>query len=156
MADRKIIPALYNLAAGEISKWTVLIVDDEQDNLTIANKVLSFGGAKVYTARNGLEGLKVLEEVVPSFILLDLSMPEMNGWDMLKAIKADPKTEHVPVIALTAHAMMGDRQKVMDAGFDGYIAKPFRLSTFTSEILRCFRELAHASEQPQQGAKRLG
>jgi CheY-like chemotaxis protein len=156
MADRKIIPSLYNLAAGEISKWTVLIVDDEPDNLTIANKVLSFGGAKVYTARNGVEGLKVLEEVVPSFILLDLSMPEMDGWEMLKAIKANIKTEHVPVIALTAHAMMGDREKVMNAGFDGYIAKPFRLSTFTSEILRCFRELAHASEQPQVGAKRLG
>jgi CheY-like chemotaxis protein len=155
MADKKIIPALYNLAAGEISKWTVLIVDDEQDNLTIAEKVLSFGGAKVYTARNGLEGMKILEEVTPSFILLDLSMPEMNGWDMLKAIKSDLKTEQIPVIALTAHAMMGDRQKVMDAGFDGYIAKPFRLSTFTSEILRCFRELAHASE-PHEGAKRLG
>jgi CheY-like chemotaxis protein len=155
MADKKIIPALYNLAAGEISKWSVLIVDDEQDNLTIAQKVLSFGGAKVHTARNGVEGMKILEEVLPSFILLDLSMPEMNGWDMLKAIKADLKYEHIPVIALTAHAMMGDRQKVMDAGFDGYIAKPFRLSTFTSEILRCFRELAHASE-PNQGAKRLG
>ena len=155
MADKKIIPALYNLAAGEISKWTVLIVDDEQDNLTIAEKVLSFGGAKVYTARNGVEGMKILEDITPSFILLDLSMPEMNGWDMLKAIKSDLKTEQIPVIALTAHAMMGDRQKVMDAGFDGYIAKPFRLSTFTSEILRCFRELAHASE-PREGAKRLG
>jgi two-component system alkaline phosphatase synthesis response regulator PhoP len=155
MADRKIIPALYNLAAGEISKWTVLIVDDEPDNLVIAEKVLSFSGAKVYTARNGRDGMKILEEVTPSFILLDLSMPELNGWDMLTMIKADLKTEHIPVIALTAHAMMGDRQKVMEAGFDGYIAKPFRLSTFTSEILRCFRELAHASE-PREGAKRLG
>jgi CheY-like chemotaxis protein len=155
MADRKIIPALYNLAAGEISKWTVLIVDDEPDNLVIAAKVLTFGGAKVHTARNGVEGLKVLETVTPSFILLDLSMPEMNGWDMLKSIKADLTMEHIPVIALTAHAMLGDRQRVMEAGFDGYIAKPFRLSTFTSEILRCFRELAHASG-PREGTKRLG
>jgi CheY-like chemotaxis protein len=155
MADRNIIPALYNLAAGEISKWTVLIVDDEPDNLVIAEKVLSFGGAKVYTARNGVEGLKVLETVSPSFILLDLSMPEMSGWDMLKKVKADLTKIHIPVIALTAHAMLGDRQRVMEAGFDGYIAKPFRLSTFTSEILRCFRELAHASE-PREGTKRLG
>lgn len=157
MADQKIIPALYNLAAGEISKWTVLIVDDEQDNLTIATKVLTFGGAQVHTAKNGIEGLKVMETVTPSFILLDLSMPEMDGWEMLKRIKADEKRNHIPIIALTAHAMLGDRQRVMDAGFDGYIAKPFRLSTFTSEILRCFRELAHThNNASQEGNKRLG
>jgi CheY-like chemotaxis protein len=147
MANQKIIPSLYNLAAGEISKWTVLIVDDEPDNLVIAEKVLKFGGATVHTARNGQEGMEVVEKATLSFILLDLSMPVMDGWDMIKQVKANPATQHLPVIALTAHAMSGDRERVMQAGFDGYIAKPFRLSTFMSEILRCFRELAKQSHE---------
>jgi two-component system cell cycle response regulator DivK len=145
MTSRKILPEILNLALGEVSGWTVLIVDDEPDNLAVASKVLTFGGARVYTAPNGVEGLKVLEEIIPSFILLDLSMPEMDGWDMFKHIRANPNTQQIPIIALTAHAMAGDRERVMEAGFDGYIAKPFRLSTFMAEILRCFRELAQAS-----------
>jgi CheY-like chemotaxis protein len=146
VTNRKILPEIINLAKGEVSGWTVLVVDDEPDNLMIATKVLSFGGAQVHTAPNGAEGLKLLETLNPSFILLDLSMPVMDGWEMFKATRANIHTEQIPVIALTAHAMAGDREKVMQAGFDGYIAKPFRLSTFMSEILRCFRELAQANQ----------
>jgi CheY-like chemotaxis protein len=144
MTDRKIAPEIANLARGDVAGWTVLIVDDEPDNLAVAQKVLTFGGAEVHTARNGVEGLQALGLLRPSFILLDLSMPEMDGWEMLSRLRANPDTQHIPVVALTAHAMAGDRDRVMEAGFDGYIAKPFRLSTFMSEILRCFRELAHA------------
>lgn len=147
MTTRRIMKDILSLAAGDVSSWTVLIVDDQPDNLAIARKVLGFGGAKIYTAENGVGGLKALEEVQPSFILLDLSMPEMDGWEMLRKVRMNPVTQDIPVIALTAHAMSGDRERVMDAGFDGYIAKPFRLSTFMSEILRCFRELAHTKEQ---------
>jgi two-component system cell cycle response regulator DivK len=137
---------IISLAAGDVSSWTVLIVDDQPDNLAIARKVLGFGGATIHTAENGVEGLAVLDKIAPSFILLDLSMPKMDGWDMLKKVRENLDTQHIPVIALTAHAMAGDRERVMEAGFDGYIAKPFRLSTFMSEILRCFRELAHMKE----------
>ena len=129
---------------SDVSNWTVLVVDDEPDNLAVAEKVLTFGGAIVHTAKNGVEGLKVLGEITPSFVLLDLSMPEMDGWDMFRHMRSLPERAHIPVIALTAHAMSGDRERVMEAGFDGYIAKPFRLSTFMAEILRCFRELARA------------
>jgi len=147
VTDRRILPEILNLAMGEVSGWTVLIVDDEPDNLAIAQKVLSFSGARVYTACNGEEGLKALETVTPSFILLDLSMPVMDGWEMFRQVRADANTQHIPVIALTAHAMAGDRERVMEAGFDGYIAKPFRLSTFMGEILRCFRDLAQTRPQ---------
>ena len=128
----------------DVSNWFVLIVDDEPDNRMIASKVLTYGGAKVSLAANGVEGLAALEQFVPSFILLDLSMPEMDGWEMCQKVRANPKTQNIPVIALTAHAMTGDRERVLASGFDGYIAKPFRLSTFMSEILRCFRELTRA------------
>ncbi len=147
MTTRRIMKDIVSLAAGDVSNWTVLIVDDQPDNLAIAQKVLGFGGAKTYIAENGAVGMKVLEEITPSFILLDLSMPTMDGWEMLRNIRAKPETQDLPVIALTAHAMSGDRERVMEAGFDGYIAKPFRLSTFMTEILRCFRELAHVKEQ---------
>lgn len=142
MSDNRIVPVIRNLAASEVADWTVLIVDDEPDNRVIAEKVLTFNGAKVSTAENGLLGLAALETLYPSFILLDLSMPEMDGWEMLKRLRADSRWSAIPVIALTAHAMLGDRERVMGAGFDGYIAKPFRLSTFMTEILRCFRTLA--------------
>lgn len=141
MTDQRILSSIRHLASTETSNWVVLVVDDEPDNRAIAQKVLTFSGAKVQSAVNGEEGLKVLETALPSFILLDLSMPVMDGWEMFKKVRQNPQTQHIPVIALTAHAMEGDRERVLEAGFDGYIAKPFRLSTFMSEILRCFREL---------------
>ena len=109
--------------------WTVLIVDDEPDNLGVAQKVLNFNGAKVHIAANGLEGLQVLETITPTFILLDLSMPEMDGWEMLKQVRSLDKLANIPIIALTAHAMSGDKERILEGGFDGYIAKPFRIPT---------------------------
>lgn len=124
----------------EIKDWTVLIVDDEVDNLGVAQKVLSYGGASVHIARNGVEGLQVLENIMPTFILLDLSMPEMDGWEMLKRARSQASLASVPIIALTAHAMAGDKERVLEAGFDGYIAKPFRINSFMEEILACLSQ----------------
>lgn len=114
--------------------WTVLLVDDEPDNLGVARKVLNHNGAEVHIASNGLEGLLVLEEITPTFILLDLSMPEMDGWEMLKVIRDKSNFSMMPVIALTAHAMSGDKERVLEAGFDGYIAKPFRILSLLEDI----------------------
>lgn len=121
-----------------IAEWTVLIVDDAPDNVEVARKVLSFQGAEVHIATNGLSGLAKLAEIEPpTFILLDLSMPSMDGWQMLNEIRANPQLANMVVIALTAHAMEGDRERVLDAGFDGYIAKPFRLNSFINSIMEC-------------------
>lgn len=147
MTHRKIVTSILNLATTEMSEWVVLIVDDEPDNLAVAKKVLSFSGAEVHTAANGRDGLAQLANLEPTFILLDLSMPEMDGWEMFKQVRSSARTEHIPIIALTAHAMSGDRERVLEAGFDGYIAKPFRLSTFMAEVLRCFRQLAHNGQE---------
>lgn len=120
--------------------WTALIVDDEPDNVGVARKVLNYGGATVYVARNGVEGLALLEDVRPTFVLLDLSMPEMDGWEMFRIMKSDDTLASIPVIALTAHAMAGDKEKVMETGFNGYIAKPFRINSFVAEIQKCLEE----------------
>ncbi len=125
----------------DISQWTVLIVDDEPDNLKVAKTILAYQGASVHIAENGIKGLEALETLEPSFILLDISMPEMNGWDMIKALRENPKHAAMPVIALTAHAMAGDREKVLAAGFDGYISKPFRLTSFLQQITDCLQEI---------------
>jgi CheY-like chemotaxis protein len=114
-----------------IAEWKVLIVDDEPDNVAVAKKILAYNGAEVQIARNGLEGLVLLSHFLPTFILLDLSMPEMRD---------HPQTQALPVIALTAHAMAGDREKALAAGFNGYIVKPFRLTSFLDDIHACLRQ----------------
>lgn len=125
------------LISQDIKDWTVLIVDDEVDNLGVAEKVLDFHGAKVTAYDNGYHALEWLEAHRPTFILMDLSMPHIDGWDMLKEIRAHSLCSRIPVIAITAHAMAGDEERVMDAGFDGYISKPFRISTFLAQIQTC-------------------
>jgi CheY-like chemotaxis protein len=125
-----------------ISEWKVLIVDDEPDNVKVAQKILSYNGAEVHVARNGLEGLSSLDIITPTFILLDLSMPEMDGWEMLARVRRNNTFKHTPVIALTAHAMSGDRERVIQAGFNGYIAKPFRLNSFLEDIQRCLSQFS--------------
>jgi two-component system cell cycle response regulator DivK len=129
-----------------INDWTVLVVDDELDNLGVAKKVLSYGGATVHIAENGLEGLAVLQSVKPTFILLDLSMPEMDGWEMFKQARTMKDLHNTPIIALTAHAMAGDKEKVLDAGFNGYIAKPFRINSLLDEIRKCLRDFDSGAE----------
>lgn len=125
----------------------VLIVEDEPDNLDVAQTVLEFNGAKVHTAGDGIQGLAILKEIKPSIILLDLSMPNMDGWEMIKHLRTNPDTKALPVIAVTAHAMAGDEERVAEAGFDGYIAKPFRFHTLMGEINRCINNCLNKGKE---------
>ncbi len=118
----------------DLSAWRVLIVDDKIDNLAIAQAAMTFHGAEVKTAMNGLEALSLMESYMPTVILLDLSMPEMDGWEMHKRLKANTDTATIPVIALTAHAMQGDKERVLEAGFTGYIAKPYTIATLVQDM----------------------
>lgn len=131
-----------DMISQDIKEWRVLIVDDEPDNLNVARKVLSFGGAEVHIATNGIEGLAILQQIKPTFILLDLSMPEMDGWEMFNQARANYDLADVPIIALTAHAMTGDKEKIIAAGFNGYIPKPFRINSFLDEIHRCLSDFS--------------
>lgn len=129
-----------------VKNWIVLAVDNEQDNLDVVEKVLSYEGAKVYTAMNGIEGLAMLEIVTPTFVLLDLSMPVMDGWEMLQKLRANPIIKYLPVIALTAHAMDGDKDRALEAGFDGYVTKPFRIGTLLAAIQACLDSIIAADQ----------
>lgn len=114
----------------------ILVVDDEEDSLEIAQTLLEISGATVITATNGREGLQLAQTHKPLFIISDLSMPEMSGWEMLHALKADAHTSEIPVVALTAHAMVGDRNRAIAAGFHNYLTKPLMPETFVRDLLR--------------------
>lgn len=115
---------------------TVLVVDDEPDSLEVATLLLEMYGMKVVTATNGKEGLDAARKHKPVFIISDLSMPIMSGWQMLNVLKMDRSMAHIPVIALTAHAMAGDRDRAIMAGFHNYLPKPLEPETFINDLLK--------------------
>jgi CheY-like chemotaxis protein len=115
--------------------WVVLVVDDELDSQEVASRILRHYGAFVHSAFNGQFGLELAHNVRPQFILSDLSMPVMDGWEMLRQLRKDEGTMDIPVIALTAHALNGDRDKVLAAGFHSYMTKPLTPKTFMNDLL---------------------
>jgi len=117
-----------------VSKWVVLLVDDEPDNMELVAETLRFFGLTVRTAKDGVEGLEVLKEFTPDLVLLDLSMPKMDGWEMRQRIKSNPATANVPVVALSAHAMAGDKERAIEGGFDGYLTKPVNIATILADL----------------------
>jgi two-component system, cell cycle response regulator DivK len=121
-----------------VANWKVLVVDDEPDSLTVVTLVLKFHGATVYSAKNGKEALDLVEQVTPTFILSDLSMPEMDGWEMLHNLQSNVRTKDIPVIALTAHAMKGDRERAVSVGFHYYLTKPLSPITFLKDLTKLF------------------
>lgn len=121
--------------------WVVLVVDDELDSQEVAGRILRHYGAFVHTAFNGKFGLELAGNVRPRFIISDLSMPVMDGWEMLHQLKQDQDTKDIPVIALTAHALNGDREKALAAGFHNYMSKPLTPKTFMNDLLNLLTKI---------------
>src|SRR5215471_12032371 len=128
-----------------LKDWVVLVLDDEPDSLEVATRILTFYGATVCTACNGQEGLNYVQTMRPRFILSDISMPVMDGWSFIFRLKNDRRTMDIPAIALTAHAMVGDREKAINAGFHNYLDKPLTPETFIRDLLRLLVDLPHFS-----------
>ena len=126
---------MANISRSLLEGWDVVVVDDEPFSRDIATRILKFYGAIVWTAQNGREALEVVASVKPRFIISDISMPVMDGWEFIQRIKTDRETLEIPVIALTAHAMVGDREKAIAAGFHNYLSKPLNPATFMGELL---------------------
>ncbi|MCO6442627.1 MAG: response regulator [Anaerolineae bacterium] len=125
--------------------WKVLVVDDEPDSLDVARRILTIYGAEVQTGTNGQEGLQIVRKWRPDFIISDLSMPVMDGWGFLFELKDDRSTTEIPVIALTAHAMIGDRERGIAAGFHNYMTKPLTVKTFMHDLLRLLVDIPELS-----------
>jgi CheY-like chemotaxis protein len=118
-----------------LKDWPVLVVDDDPDSLDIAARILRHYGATVTTATNGQEGLEAVRAERPRFIISDLNMPVMNGWEMLHELQLNRTTAGIPAIALTAHGMVGDRDRAIAAGFLNFLTKPLTPRTFMKDLL---------------------
>ena len=112
----------------------ILLVEDNEMNRDMLSRRLARKGYDVLIATDGAEGLEKSKSDSPDLILMDMSLPVIDGWEATKSIKADPATASIPVIALTAHAMSGDREKALAAGCDDYDTKPIDLSRLLSKI----------------------
>lgn len=124
----------------EVSNWHILIVDDEPDNLRLASDLLTYSGVTVTPTDTGEKLLALVDEVKPNIIVLDLSMPGLDGWEVQQRLRAREELAHVPIIALTALAMPEDVNRAETAGFDGYITKPFRVGSLLRDMQVCVCE----------------
>ena len=114
----------------------VLIAEDDPAMQKMALKILRSGGFNCELARNGREALALAAELKPALILMDLSLPDMNGWEATKKLKADPSLSPIPVVAVTAHAMVGDKESALAAGCSEVLTKPYELSALLALVRR--------------------
>lgn len=112
----------------------ILVVEDNKDNMILITDVLHSLGYTVSEAKDGEEGVERARAIKPDLILMDLSLPRMDGWTATRILKDDLVLHAIPVIALTAHAMPGDRQRALDAGCDDYVAKPINLRELRDKL----------------------
>ena len=138
---------MSKVARDVLTGWEVLVVEDELDSQEVAKRLLKRYGATVHTADNGRQALEVLKEVSPHFILSDLSMPELDGWGFVYELQQDRSTSEIPIFALTAHAMKGDRERAIAVGFYNYLTKPLTPATFIDDLVNILRAV------PQLGDK---
>ena len=113
---------------------TVLLVEDNEDNLIVYRTILDHVGYRVIEARDGEEGVARARADHPDLILMDVSLPKMDGWEATRRIKADAGTRAIPIIAVTAHALDDDREKATQVGCDGYLAKPVAPRRVVEEV----------------------
>lgn len=137
---------MSNIPMDLLQGWDIVVIDDEPDSLEVARYILDFYGANVHTATNGMEGVALVEKVRPRFVISDLSMPEMDGWEFLSELKVTLSISNIPVIALTAHAMRGDRERAIAAGFQNYLTKPLTATTFMDQLLVLLLDIPQLSE----------
>lgn len=112
----------------------ILYVEDNEDNLYMLSNRLTRRGYEVVSARNGEQGIAMAASEAPALILMDLSLPVIDGWEATRRLKAETLTRNIPVIALSAHAMAGDREKAIAAGCDDYDTKPVELPRLLEKI----------------------
>jgi CheY-like chemotaxis protein len=129
-------------------KALVLVVDDFPDGRELVAEYLTFKGFAVLIASTGAEAIEIARRVKPQIVLMDLSMPGLDGWDATRILKADPETHDIVVIAVTARAMTQDIQHAFQAGCDGVVAKPFDLATLAAALPRVLKRGASALDVP--------
>jgi two-component system cell cycle response regulator DivK len=119
---------------------TILYIEDNIDNRTLVRRVLQIEGYRVMEAESGFKAFEILRSEVPDLVLMDINLPDMDGYEITTRLKQMPSLARVPVIAMTANVMKGDREKTLAAGCDGYISKPIDIDTLPGQIARFLRK----------------
>ena len=114
----------------------VLVVDDFEDNRAMYAEYLAYSGYSVEQAADGEEAVKLAQDLLPDIVVMDLSLPIMDGWEATRRLKADPATSGIPVVALTAHAMKSDHDRAMASGCDDFATKPIEFAVLLDKITR--------------------
>jgi CheY-like chemotaxis protein len=115
---------------------TLLLVEDNEDNRIIYSTVLRHVGYNVVEALDGAQAIALARSVLPDLILMDISIPEVDGWEATRILRLDETTKHIPIIALTAHALADDRERAQSVGFTSYLAKPIEPRAVVAEVQR--------------------
>jgi len=120
----------------------ILYIEDNRQNMRLVRKMLASQGYEVLEASEGMIGIEVAIAELPDLILVDINLPDIDGMEVTERLKADDGTRNIPIIALTANAMYGDKEKFLDAGCDGYLAKPIS----RSELVKTVKEFLGGAE----------
>jgi two-component system, cell cycle response regulator DivK len=112
----------------------ILVVEDNERNLKLLRDVLEYAGYDVRVARTGEDGVTLAVKEPPDLVLMDLQLPGIDGMEDLRQLRASPRTAGIPVVAVTAQAMKQDRERVLEAGFDGYVEKPISVRAFPEQV----------------------
>lgn len=123
-----------------MSNGTVMYVEDNLENRILVRRVLMAEGYDVLEAGSAQEALQILQEQVPDIILVDINMPEVDGYTLTRTIRSMPGLANVPIVALTANVLRGDREKSLEAGCDGYIQKPVDIDVLPLQVERYLRK----------------
>lgn len=115
---------------------TILVVEDNPMNMELAADVLEASGYEVRCVAGASEALEFLKETLPALILMDIQLPELDGLELTRTLKKDPRTKDIIILALTAHAMKGDRERILEAGCSGYITKPIDTRALCQEVAK--------------------
>ncbi len=121
---------------NQSSRGTILYIEDNADNRLLIRRILGSEGYQVYEASNATSALEVLHSLKPDLIMMDINLPEMDGYTLTALIRALPEMIFVPIVAITANVLKGDRERSLEAGCDGYIQKPIDIDTIGSQIDR--------------------
>jgi len=133
----------------------VLIVEDNADNYELVRFLLEQAGHDTCWARNGRDGIAMAKKEKPDLILMDLSLPEVDGWTAAKHIRSDPHTKHIPIAALTAHSLPEDHMRAVEAGCDSYLSKPINMAAFNETVASLIAK-SNAAPKPRPKKKTDG
>jgi len=114
----------------------ILVVEDNERNLKLLRDVLEYAGYDVRVARTGEDGVTLAVKEPPDLVLMDLQLPGIDGMEALRRLRESPRTADIPVVAVTAQAMKQDRERALEAGFDGYVEKPISVRAFPDQVRR--------------------